>query len=142
MAIFKRKSAAVVPSTEETDKKPVATGEKKAPKAKVEMKKTEGIIAKTFSAVAVKNALTPLVTEKSAHQADSGVYAFCVPAASNRVEIREAFRELYKVTPLRVNILRVHGKEQRFGRSFSRESDWKKALITVPSGTRIDVFTL
>lgn len=84
--------------------------------------------------------LAPLVTEKTAHLADAGVYAFIVPIAANRVAVGQAFRELYKVTPVKVNILRVHGKEHKFGRNISRRSDWKKALVTVSKGTRIDIF--
>lgn len=138
MPLFKRKSKA-----EGATEAAQAPEVKKTPaKKETKVKKTEGVLAKSFSKVAVRTTLTPLVTEKNAHHADEGVYVFRVPASANRLEVRETFRELYKVTPVKVHVMRVHGKEHRFGRSVSRESDWKKALVTVPSGTRIDVFTL
>lgn len=84
--------------------------------------------------------LAPLVTEKSAHLADAGVYAFLVPVTANRVAVGQAFRELYKVIPVKVNIIRVHGKEHRFGGVASRQSDWKKALVTLPKGIKVDIF--
>ncbi len=145
MAIFKRKAAASTDSKEEV-KKPVKEAVKKVAKAKkaeekpAEVAKT--VTAKSFSALTNRTTLVPLVTEKNAHHSDEGVYVFEVPVQANRLEVREAFRELYKVTPLKVNIARVHGKEKRFGGNAARLSDWKKALITVPKGTRIDVFTL
>jgi large subunit ribosomal protein L23 len=110
---------------------------KKVAKAKVEAKSET---VKSVSAFSAATLLAPLVTEKAAHLADAGVYAFLVPVTANRVAVGQAFRELYKVTPVKVNIIRVHGKEHRFGGVMSRQSDWKKALVTVPAGTRIDIF--
>ena len=115
-------------------KKPVA---KRAAKAETTPKPTTGKMVSAFTA---KTLLAPLVTEKAAHLADAGVYAFLVPVTANRVAVGQAFRELYKVTPVKVNIIRVHGKEHRFSGVTSRQSDWKKALIAVPKGTRIDIF--
>ena len=140
MSILKRitgKKKTEAPEKEaQVDAAPV---EKKATKAKksAAAPKTS---AKTLSSLTVKTLLAPIVTEKSAHLADAGVYAFLVPVAANRVAVRQAFRDMYKVTPVKVNIIRVHGKEHRFGSTLSRQSDWKKALITVPKGTRIDIF--
>jgi large subunit ribosomal protein L23 len=136
--ITKKKTAASVEASEvkavETKaKKPVA---KKVAKAAAEPK----AVSKFVSATTARTLLAPLVTEKSAHLADAGVYAFLVPVSANRVTVGQAFRELYKVTPVKVNIIRVHGKEHRFGQVTSRQSDWKKALVTVPKGTRVDIF--
>lgn len=114
-------------------KKPVA---KKVAKVAVEPK----AVSRLVSATTARTLLAPLITEKSAHLADAGVYAFLVPIAANRVTVGQAFRELYKVIPVKINIIRVHGKEHRFGQVLSRKSDWKKALVSVPKGTRIDIF--
>jgi large subunit ribosomal protein L23 len=113
-------------------------------KAEAKEVKTEEkrVLKSGFSELSMRVKLQPLVTEKSAHLSDEGVYAFEVLASANRTEVRDAFRELYKVIPTSVNIMRVHGKEKRFGGVQSRASDWKKALVTVPKGTRIDLFTL
>lgn len=131
--------AAEVQAVEAKAKKPAA---KKATKATAKKAATEAKapVSKMVSEVTARTLLAPLVTEKSAHLADAGVYAFLVPVSANRVTVGQAFRDLYKVTPVKVNIIRVHGKEHRFGRTMSRRSDWKKALVSVPKGTRIDIF--
>lgn len=121
----------------ETVKKTSAKKETKKETVKAEKPKTSSV-----SLLATQTLLAPLVTEKTAKLADEGVYAFEVPVSANRVAIREAFRELYKVTPVKVNIVRVHGKEHRFGKFVSRAEDWKKALVRVPKGTRVDIFSL
>lgn len=95
---------------------------------------------KEISVLAAETILAPLVTEKTAHFADEGVYVFRVPLVANRVAVRQAFEEMYGVRPLKVNIIRTHGKEKRFGRVTSRRSDWKKAMVRVPAGSRVDVF--
>ena len=138
--ITKKKTA---DSTEATEVKAVEETKAKKPAAKKTTKKTaeaKAAPSKLVSVVTARTLLAPLVTEKSAHLADAGVYAFHVPVTANRVTVGQAFRELYKVTPVKINIIRVHGKEHRFGRVTSRQSDWKKALVTVPKGTRIDIF--
>lgn len=127
------------------EEKAKTTQKKTAAKTKVAKAKTAAPEASSMPAVKVlagvsRTLLAPLVTEKSAHLADQGVYAFLVPTNANRVTVGQAFREMYKVTPVKINIIRVHGKEHRFGQVTSRQSDWKKALVSVPKGTRIDIF--
>jgi large subunit ribosomal protein L23 len=96
--------------------------------------------AKVLSELARAVALAPLMTEKTAHLSGSSVYAFRVASDANRVAVAKAFREMYGVLPTRVNVLRVHGKEKRFGRTAFRQSDWKKVYISVPTGTTLDLF--
>ena len=120
--------------------KRVTTKQSAVAKAAAVVKVESKVVSKSISAFTAKTLLAPLVTEKAAHLADAGVYAFVVPLSANRVAVGQAFRDLYKATPVKVNIVRVHGKEHRFGGVTSRRSDWKKALITVKKGTRIDIF--
>ncbi|MFA5945891.1 MAG: 50S ribosomal protein L23 [Patescibacteria group bacterium] len=137
MAIFKRNTAKTADAVEEP--KVVAKSGKTAKVKKEDVVRAPSV---PVSALAAKTLLAPLVTEKLAHLADSGVYAFRVPLLANRVTIREAFKSVYKVSPTSVRIMRVHGKEKVRGRISARLSDWKKALVTVPKGTRVDIFTL
>jgi large subunit ribosomal protein L23 len=148
MAIFKRKTAkpaadevvktdAVVEAPKESKKAPAKSKKKTEDKRDV-VKAQTGLV----SVLAAKTMLAPLVSEKSAHLSDAGVYTFRVPLTANRVAVRKAFKELYNVSPVSVNMIRVHGKESRFGAVSSRASDFKKALVTVPTGTRVDIFTL
>ncbi len=113
------------------------------PETKKTTKKAEKEVkssVKMLSDLARAVALSPLMTEKAAHLSGSSVYAFRIAADANRVAVRQAFKEMYGVLPTRVNIVRVHGKEKRFGRTLSRQSDWKKAYVALPSGTTLDLF--
>jgi len=98
------------------------------------------ISSKGLSELARAVALAPLMTEKTAYLAGSSVYAFRVALDANRVAVRQAFREMYGVLPTRVNVVRVHGKEKRFGGVLSRQTDWKKAYVAIPTGTTLDLF--
>lgn len=141
MSIFKRNAKktiddTVTPAVEVKVERPKKVTRKVVKKDA----ETKVVSNKAVSALTAKTLLAPLVTEKTAHLSDSGVYAFLVPVSASRVAVGQAFREMYRVTPVKVNMIRVHGKEHRFGSTMSRQSDWKKALVSVPKGTRIDIF--
>ncbi|MFA6522492.1 MAG: 50S ribosomal protein L23 [Patescibacteria group bacterium] len=87
-----------------------------------------------------KTLLRPVVSEKSAHMADENVLVFDVAVNANRIAIKQAFKELYHVMPIRVNLVNIRGKHIRFGRSEGKQSNRKKAYIAVPKGTHIDIF--
>ena len=123
MSIFKRNTKKTAEATAEVT-------EVKA--AEVKPKKTAA--KKTTKKVAEPKSIpTKMVSAFTAR-------TLLVPVTASRVAVGQAFRDMYKVTPTRVNIIRVHGKEHRFGGTMSRQSDWKKALVTVKKGTRIDIF--
>ncbi|MBI4437869.1 50S ribosomal protein L23 [Candidatus Uhrbacteria bacterium] len=81
----------------------------------------------------------PLVTEKAAILSSGNTYVFVVRKDANRIQVRSAIKEMYGITPVRVNIQNVPGKWVRFGRSQGKRSDWKKALVTLPAGKTINV---
>jgi large subunit ribosomal protein L23 len=83
----------------------------------------------------------PLVTEKSTGLiGDQNKYSFEVAIAANKTEIKMAVEEIFKVKVLDVTTLRVEGKTKRKGRYVGKTSDWKKAVVTLRSGDRIEVF--
>lgn len=84
--------------------------------------------------------LHPLVTEKASVLASQGTYVFVVAPKANRVQVRDAIRALYGITPISVNIQNVRGKKVRFGRTRGQRNSWKKALVTLPQGKSIDVY--
>lgn len=133
MALLKRKK-------EETQKAEKAGAEKKGAKKKSSAKTASKKVTKMFSKMATKTILAPVISEKSAHLSDEGVLVFKVAKNANRVQVRNAFRELYKVTPTSVNIINVRGKRVRVGRIQGKRSDWKKALVRLPKGKKIDIF--
>lgn len=83
----------------------------------------------------------PIVSEKSTVQNEMlRTYAFEVAPASNKQEIREAVEKLFKVKVDTVRTMVVHGKYKRTGRFVSKRTNWKKALVTLKEGQKIEFF--
>ncbi len=83
----------------------------------------------------------PLITEKSTRQKEEGrQYAFEVDRDANKIEIQSAVERLFKVKVLQVRTSNVLGKVKRLGRRYGKRPDWKKAIITLKEGDRIDFF--
>lgn len=81
--------------------------------------------------------LAPVVTEKATAQ---GVYYFRVADTATRNEVKKAIKTLYGKTARKVNMMSVQGKAVRFGQSFGKRSDWKKAIVYLAKGETIDLF--
>lgn len=85
--------------------------------------------------------ISPLVTEKSTTQREGqNQYSFKVNKRANKIEIKEAVERLFKVKVMEVRTATIRGKVKRLGRQFGKRPDWKKAVITVKEGDRIDFF--
>jgi len=83
----------------------------------------------------------PLITEKSTRQKeDARQYTFEVRRDANKIEIQSAVERLFKVKVLQVRTANVLGKVKRLGRRYGKRPDWKKAIITLREGDRIDFF--
>jgi large subunit ribosomal protein L23 len=83
----------------------------------------------------------PLITEKSTRQKEAGnQIAFVVDPRANKIEIRQAVEKLFKVKVKAVRTLNLAGKRKRMGRFFGWQSDWKKAIVTLKEGERIEFF--
>jgi len=81
-----------------------------------------------------------LMTEKSVIVKDEfNKYVFEVDPRANKVEIGNAVEKLFKVKVLDVHVMNMAGKKKRVGRTIGRKSDWKKAIITLAPGNRIDI---
>ncbi len=120
-------------------KKPAA---KKSTSKKASAKKPASKSAKKASSTVMAHWVLrkPHITEKTAELASEGVYVFQVSNEAGKVEVRQAIRELYGVTPRRVNIVRSKGKRVTFGRRKGVRKDWKKALVYLKKGEAIEVF--
>lgn len=66
--------------------------------------------------------------------------AFEVDMRANKSQIRRAVEQLFRVTVLKVNVMRVPGKRIRVGRHFGAKPPWKKAIVTLKEGDRIEFF--
>ncbi len=82
----------------------------------------------------------PLVTEKTTKLMEENKYCFVVDLRANKHQIKQAVEEIFKVKVLDVNTLHVLGKVKRQGRSEGKRPDWKKAVVTLAPGSRIQFF--
>jgi large subunit ribosomal protein L23 len=67
-------------------------------------------------------------------------YMFRVDKKANKTEIKKAVETLFKVKVIDVNTMTVPGKEKRVGRHIGRTSEWKKAIVKIAEGNRIEFF--
>jgi large subunit ribosomal protein L23 len=84
--------------------------------------------------------LRPLITEKGTLLAESGKYAFQVAPQANKLQIKEAVERAFDVHVIKVNVMNMPGKMRRVGRSTGMTSEWKKAIVTLAAGERIEFF--
>ena len=83
----------------------------------------------------------PLVTEKSTQQKIAyNEYLFEVDRRASKHQIKEVVEKLFKVDVLKVNTLIQHGKYKRVGRSQNLTKKWKKAIVRLKEGQRIEFF--
>jgi large subunit ribosomal protein L23 len=83
----------------------------------------------------------PLVTEKNTSlQQPQGKYVFEVDTDANKVQVKQAVEKAFKVTVTQVNMITVRGKEKRVGRKKVAGSPWKKAVVTLKPGDKIQIF--
>lgn len=133
------------------DKKTAAAEEKKA---KAPAKKAEKVVVDKISAAVSSDLptgqagkqgvygvlISPLITEKSTKEEQHGKYAFAVAVGSSKSEIIKAIQTRYGVKPVKVNVINRLGKVKRFGKSWGKRKDWRKAVITLPKGKSINVY--
>ncbi len=81
-----------------------------------------------------------LITEKSNLDREvANKYHFEVDRKANKVEISGAVEKLFKVKVEEVRVLNVLGKKKRMGRTTGQKRSWKKAVVTLAEGSRIEV---
>ena len=84
--------------------------------------------------------IKPVVSEKSYHQITENRYTFRVHKDAHKTQIRQAVEELFEVTVVAVNVIKVQSKQKRRGTSVGRRPGWKKAIVEVKAGDKIDIF--
>jgi large subunit ribosomal protein L23 len=88
--------------------------------------------------------LKPVLTEKTLMLASRGVFTFSVRLSADKNQIEKAIADMYKVHPIEVRTVRLHGKMRRAGKKAQmvQRSDWKKAMVELKKGETIDAFQL
>ena len=84
----------------------------------------------------------PLVTEKSTLMRETGanVIAFEVDPGANKIEVKAAIEELFKVKVEEVRLFNVKGKVKRMGRYAGKRRDWRKAYVRLKEGEKAPDF--
>jgi len=82
----------------------------------------------------------PVITEKSSRLMEKNQYTFEVHPRANKIQIRSAIQELFKVKVEKVHTIKVHSKPKRMGMYIGKSRSWKKAIVSVQQGQRIDFF--
>ncbi len=82
----------------------------------------------------------PLITEKIARESEKlGKYGFRVHPDANKKQIKSAVEKIFNVHVVRVNSLNNSGKWRRVRYQPGQTSDWKKAIVTLKTGEKIDI---
>jgi large subunit ribosomal protein L23 len=85
--------------------------------------------------------IRPLITEKTSIQKeDFNQVSFEVDRRANRVEIKRAIEKIFKVHVADVRTMHIKGKVKQRGRIVGKRRDWKKAIVKLMPGERIDFF--
>jgi large subunit ribosomal protein L23 len=83
----------------------------------------------------------PVITEKTNIQKESyNQITFEIDRRMNRVEIKRAVEEIFNVRVATVRTMQVKGKTKQRGRIIGKRRDWKKAIVKLMPGERIDFF--
>ena len=82
----------------------------------------------------------PLITEKAQILTAQNKYAFEVDTRANKMQIKEAVQVAFNVQVVNVNTMTMKGKTRRYGRKLTKQPDWKKAVVTLAPGEKIELF--
>jgi large subunit ribosomal protein L23 len=84
--------------------------------------------------------IRPLITEKNTNLMVYNKYSFEVLRESSKPEIKTAVETIFNVTVTKVHTMNVRGKLKRRGREVGYTREWKKAIVTLAPGDRIEIF--
>jgi large subunit ribosomal protein L23 len=84
--------------------------------------------------------IKPVITEKATIISAQNKYVFQVARTANKDEICKAVKTVFNVEPVSVNIVNVRGKQKSVRMHSGRTSKWKKAIITLKDGDKIELF--
>lgn len=138
MGILDRLNKKATDSTEAKKKAPAKRAAKKAdvsPEAKSDVVSAKAVPAELLSVLS-----RPRVSEKAARLGTLNTYVFEVALEAEKIQIKKAVEAIYGVKVAVVRTVRGLGKPVRRGRRPSARSDWKKALVTLVPGQKLDLY--
>jgi len=82
----------------------------------------------------------PLRSEKSVDlQGKANQYLFAISPRANKLDVKHAVKEIYKVDVVKVNTMNMLGKKRRVRMAEGKRADWKKAIVTLKKGEVIEI---
>ena len=78
----------------------------------------------------------PIITEDSMSRLADKKYTFEVASDANKIEIKKAVEEIFKVEVDKVNTISMKSKNKRVGYHFGKTSEWKKAIVTLKASSK------
>ena len=84
---------------------------------------------------------SPLISEKATNLLSQGQYVFKVKTQTNKVEVRKAVAQLYGVTVTGIRMITIHRKKRRLRRSQGYRAGYKKAIVRVKKGEKIEALS-
>lgn len=137
-------------TTEEGKADAAKPAKKAAPKKKAAAKKEDVSAETTAPAAQAKAAVVnsyassalvhPHVSEKAAMLSEKGVYTFDVPVTAEKISVKKAIEALYGVKVSAVRMIRHAGKPIFRGKRPSARKAWKKAVVTLAKGQKLDLY--
>lgn len=93
-----------------------------------------------YSAVAYKVLIAPWITEAATAAMELNKYIFKVDPRATKAQIKKAIEDLYKVKVVSVNTIKIARKARNYGRTPGWKAGFKKAVVTVKKGDKIELF--
>jgi large subunit ribosomal protein L23 len=116
----------------------MAIFDKKTESEETTEKKTETPAVKGFAGSRTV-LIQPRISEKSSRLSNIGKYVFKVAVSANKIDVKKAIESLYKVKVVQVNMVNVKGKNRNFANRAGVTSKFKKAVVSLKEGDKIDV---
>ncbi len=84
--------------------------------------------------------LRPIITEKSTSNIENATYTFEVDSRMNKYQVRDAIEKLYNVEVADVRVMNYKGKPKRYGKSEGYSRSYKKVIVKLEDGFKIQEF--
>lgn len=115
-------------------KKQPARKKEKAEITPVAKERPRNISAERFSHIIIR----PRITEKASTQSGGNSYTFEVARHANKIQIKQAIKEVYNVEPVKVNVISMKPKQKMVRNMPGKTSSYKKAIVYLKDGDRIE----
>ncbi|HDL74846.1 MAG TPA: 50S ribosomal protein L23 [bacterium] len=120
-------------------KKEIKKSQKVSIKKKFIVEKKKESKQKSIGDIPHKVLKNPHITEKATDLTEKNQYTFKIWPRANKIEVKKAIKDLYKVDVTAVKIINIPSKRKRFGKTMGLKKGYKKAIIKIKKGQKIEV---